>query len=108
MADTSQSDSTLHETLGCRTDCSSTVSDGLSMSAEDSLIGLNQKQVILDNSLLSSGDSNLNPFQKSGTQSAQDFIVNERSDMTQNNCSTKRKRDDSPDSCSIVQDDEGT
>jgi hypothetical protein len=78
------------------------------MSAEDSLIGLNQKQVILDNSLLSGGDSNLNPFQKSGTQSAQDFIVNERSDMPQNNFSTKRKRDDSPDSCSFVQDDEGT
>lgn len=107
MADTSHSDSTLKETLGSRTDCSSTVSDGLSMSAEDSLIGLNQKQVILDNSLLSGGDSNLNPFQKSGTQSAQDFLVNERSAMPLNNCSTKRKRDDSPDSCSFVQDDEG-
>lgn len=78
------------------------------MSAEDSLIGLNQKQVILDNSLLSGGDSNLNPFQKSGIQSSQAFILNERSDMPQNNCSTKRKRDDSPDSCSFIQVDEGT
>jgi hypothetical protein len=107
MADTSHSDSALNETLGSRTDCSSTVSDGLSMTAEDSLIGLNQKQVMLDNSLLSGGDSNLNPFQTSGTQSSQDFITNERSDMPQNNYSTKRKRDDSPDSCSFVQDDEG-
>lgn len=107
MADTSHSDNVLNETLGSRADCSSTVSDGLRMSAEDSLIGLNQKQVILDNSLLSGGDSNLNPFQTSGTQSAQDFITNERSDMSQNNYSTKRKRDDSPDSCSFVQDDEG-
>jgi hypothetical protein len=107
MADTSQNDSTLNETLVSRTDCSSTVSDGLSMSAEDSLIGLNQKQVILDNSLLSGGDSNLNLLQKSGTQSAQDFIVNERSDVPQNNYGTKRKRDDSPDSSSFVQDDEG-
>jgi hypothetical protein len=107
MADTSRSDSTLNETLGSRTDSSPTVLDSLSISAEDSLIGLNQEQVILHNSLVTGRDSNLNPFQKSGTQSTQDFIANERSDMPQNNYSTKRKRDDSPDSSSVAPDDEG-
>jgi hypothetical protein len=107
MEDTPHNDSTLNETLGSRTDSSPAVSDNLSISTEDSLIGLNQKQVILDNSLLTGRDSNLNPFQKSGTQSTQDFIVNERSDMQQNNYSTKRKRDDSPDNSSVAPDEEG-
>lgn len=106
MEDTPHNDSTLNETLGSRTDSSPAVSDNLSISTEDSLIGLNQKQVILDNSLLTGRDSNLNPFQKSGTQSTQDFIVNERSDMQQNNYSTKRKRDDSPDNSSVAPDEE--
>jgi hypothetical protein len=107
MASTSHSDSTLNETLCSRTDSSSTISDSLSVNAENSLTGLNQKRVIMDNSFLSGGDSNLNPNQKSRTQSTQDFIVNERSDVSQNNYSVKRKRDDSPDSCSVAPDDEG-
>jgi hypothetical protein len=86
-------------------------SDALINNKHYSVLGLNEKQVILEHSLLSGGDTNLNLLEKSGTQSAsnssQDFIVNERSNMPQSNYSTKRKRADSPDSCCITVDNEG-
>lgn len=88
-----------------------TDSDALIISKDDSILGLNKKQVILENSLLSGGETNLNLLEKTGTHSAGDssldFIVNERSDMPQNNYSTKRKRADSPDSCCVNLDNEG-
>ncbi|XP_021916832.1 traB domain-containing protein isoform X2 [Zootermopsis nevadensis] len=87
-----------------------TDSDALIISKDDSILGLNKKQVILENSHLSGGETNLNLLEKTGTHSAGDssldFIVNERSDMPQNNYSTKRKRADSPDSCCVNLDNE--
>jgi hypothetical protein len=108
---TSDSENTLIVGVRSSGDSSPRISDALSSSKQDSLLGLNKKQVILQNSLLADGDTNLNPIEKSGTQSAnsssQDFIQNERSSMPLNDYSTKRKRDNSPDSCCIAVDDEG-
>jgi hypothetical protein len=93
--------------------CESTLinSDALISGKDDSVLGLNKKQVILENSLLSSGDTNLSLLEKSESQctgnSSQDFVANERSNMPQNYYSTKRKRADSRDSCCVTQDNEG-
>lgn len=110
MASVSDSDNTTNATILSTPDSSSRILDGLSTNKEDSLIGFNKKQVIIDNSILAGGDTNLNPVDKSVTQSdsnsSQDFIVNERTIMPENNSSSKRKRDESPESCSIILDDE--
>lgn len=111
MASASDSENALNATLSPREDASPTISDSLSSSKEDSLLGLNKKQVILENSLLTDRNTNCSPLEKSekrnASSSSQDFIVNERSNMPQNNYNLKIKQEDSPDSCSVVLDDEG-
>ncbi|XP_069703231.1 traB domain-containing protein isoform X2 [Periplaneta americana] len=109
MASVSNSD-TANASVLSTPDSSSKILDGLSTNKEASLLGFNKKQIILENSVLAGGDTNLNPVEKSVTQSAknssQDFIVNERTSMPENSCSGKRKRDESPESCSIILDEE--
>jgi hypothetical protein len=96
-----------------KSNCESSLinSDALISGKDDSVLGLNKKKVILENSLLSGGDTNLSLLQKSGTQcsgnSSQHFVATERSNMPQNDYSTKRKRADSPDSCCVTLDNEG-
>jgi hypothetical protein len=111
MASTSDSERALNAALPPIADTSPTVPDSLSSRKEDSLLGLNKKQVILENSLLAGGNTNVSPLENSEKQnvssSSQEFIVNERSNMPQINCSPKIKQDDSPDSCSVVLGDEG-
>lgn len=111
MASASDSENALNAALSPREDSSPTVSGSLSSSKEDSLLGLNKKQVILENSLLTGGNTNCNPLENSeirnASSSSQYFIVNERSNMPQNKYSAKIKQDDSPDSCSVLLDEEG-
>lgn len=111
MANVSDSENALNAALSPRADASPTISDSLSSNKEDSLLGLNKKQVILENSLLAGGNANCSPLENSdirnASSSSQDFIVNERSNIPQNNYNAKIKQDDSPDSCSVVLDDEG-
>jgi hypothetical protein len=111
MENSPDNETMLNAALRSSADSSSRILDGISGSKEDSLLGLHKKQVILENSFLTGGDTNLNPLEKSATQSASNIshglIVNERSNMAQNSYNTKRKRDDSPDSSSIALDDEG-
>ncbi|XP_023722994.1 traB domain-containing protein isoform X2 [Cryptotermes secundus] len=110
MANASDNENALNATLSPRENASPTISDSLSSSKEDSLLGLNKKQVILENSLLTGRNTNCSPLENSevrnASSSSQDFIVNERSNMPQNNHSAKMRQDDSPDSCSVVLDDE--
>jgi hypothetical protein len=108
MASASDSENTLNAALSPRADASPTISNS---SKEDSLLGLNKNQVILENSLLTGGNTNLSPLENSeirnASSSSQDFIVNERSNLPQNNYSAEIKQDDSPDSCSVALGDEG-
>jgi hypothetical protein len=101
MASASDSEKALKAAVSPLADASQTVSDSLSSSKEDSLLGVNKKQVILENSLLAGGNINVSPLENSEmrnvSSSSQDFILKERSDMPQNNCSAKIKQDDSPD-----------
>jgi hypothetical protein len=108
MASTSDSENALNAALSPREDASSTISDSLSSSKENSLRGLNTKQVIGENSLLTGGNTSCSTLENSeirnASSSSQDFIVNYRSNMPQNNYSAKIKQDDSPDSCSVLED----
>jgi hypothetical protein len=108
MASTSDSEKPLNATLSPHADAWQKVSDSLSSTKEDSLLGLNKNQVILENSLLAGGNTNASPLDNSEmrnvSSSSQDFIMNERSDMSY---SAKIKQDDSPDSCSVALGDKG-